>query len=90
MQLPFNSFPFSTSISIPWQGSSFEFKSIRVGLAKNISLFRDIHFVQSETLATRGNDLPKLNNAIKVYLINLDIAFYYVFSLNFFEYLQYN
>ena len=53
-----------------------------VGLAIHGLLFRDIHFVRSQTLATRTNDLLKPNNAIKVCLINLNIILYYSFSLN--------
>ena len=55
-------------------------ESIRIGLAKHVSLFRDIHFV--------ANDLLKLNNEIKACLINLNIILYYVYSLSIGEYFQ--
>ena len=37
------------------------------------SLFRDIYFVRSETLAMRANDKVKLNNSIKATLQKLNI-----------------
>ena len=50
------------------------FKSIRAGLNKHGSSFRDIHFV--------ANDTIKFNNAIDFCLINLNIILYYSFLLN--------
>ena len=61
----------------------FEFKSIRVALAKHGLLFRDKHFALSENFAMRANDLLERNNNI-----NLNILLYHSFSLNICEYPQ--
>ena len=55
-------------------GGGWGFKSIRAGLNKHGSSFRDIHFV--------ANDTIKFNNAINFCLINLNIILYYSFLLN--------
>ena len=62
---------------------------MRIGLAKTSSLLRDMHFVQSEALSMQANDLPKLNNAKQVCVINMNMTLYYVFSLNICEYYEY-
>ena len=51
------------------------FKSEIVDLAKNGSFCNDMHFTLSEV-----NDLPKLNTAKKINLLNLSIISYYVFA----------
>ena len=43
---------------------------MRVDLAKHSLLFSDIHFVWSETLATKANDPLKPNNEINAFLNN--------------------
>ena len=55
----------------------FELKPVKVGLAKYGSLFKDMHFVWSETLAALDNDARKHNNATKVCLINFNIILDY-------------
>ena len=61
----------------------FEFKSIRVALAKHGLLFRDKHFALSENFAMRANDPLERNNNT-----NLNILLYHSFSLNICEYPQ--
>ena len=48
------------------------------GLFIHGSIFNNLHFV--------GNDPLKLNNAIKAFLINLNIILYHILSLNIYEY----
>ena len=45
------------------------FKSIRVGLARHVSLFKDTYLVVKDSL--------KINNAISTCLINLNFILYY-------------
>ena len=51
---------------------------------------KDIYVVKLESLTILTNDPLKLNNAINIFSINSNIIFYYSYSLNIYEYPEYN
>ena len=53
-------------------------------------MFKNIYFVESETLAIQANEPLKHNNAKKLGSINLNFILYYVFALSICEDLQYH
>ena len=62
----------------------------RVDLIMDCWLFKDTHFVESETLKTVAVDSLKFDNGINGFINNTNIVLGYFFSINIYHYQLYH